>query len=118
MILLDEPTIRVDVMTRREMHEIIRDRLCKELNCGVLLTTHNMDEAERVCDRVAILSRGEIVEMGKPQEITERMGEKNFEDAFVKAVGRIPRDMDMGAGFGMGRPHGMGGGRGGGRGFR
>jgi ABC-type multidrug transport system ATPase subunit len=77
-----------------------------------------MGEAERVCDRVAILSRGEIVEMGTPREITDKMGEANFEDAFVKAVGRIPRDMDMGAGMGFGRPRGMGGGRGGGRGFR
>ena len=120
MILLDEPTIRVDVMTRREMHEIIRERLCRELGCGVLLTTHNMLEAERVCDRVAILSHGEIVEMGTPKEISERMGEDNFEDAFVKAVGKVqmPPGMDGGAGFGGfgGRPRGMGGG--GGRGFR
>jgi len=119
MILLDEPTIRVDVMTRREMHEIIRERLCRELGCGVLLTTHNMGEAERVCDRVAILSHGEIVEMGTPKEISERLGEDNFEDAFVKAVGTVPKDMDMGS-FGSGRTRGTGGGgRGGGfRGFR
>jgi hypothetical protein len=54
--------------------------------------------------------------MGTPKEISERLGEENFEDAFVKAVGRIPRDMDMGQGFGFGRPRGMGGG--GGRRFR
>ena len=116
MIVLDEPTIRVDVMTRREIHEIIRERLCREMGCTVLLTTHNMLEAERVCDRVAILSHGEIAEMGKPSEITSRMGESNFEDAFVKAVGKIAgRPEDDMPGFGVGRGFGRGGGRG--RGF-
>jgi ABC-2 type transport system ATP-binding protein len=113
MILLDEPTIRVDVMTRREIHEIIRDRLCREMGCSVLLTTHNMLEAERVCDRVAILSHGEIAEMAKPSEIYTRMGEANFEDAFIKAVGTIGGSHEGGrSGFGFG------GGRGGGRRFR
>ncbi len=119
MIVLDEPTIRVDVMTRREMHEIIRERLCRELGCAVLLTTHNMLEAERVCDQVAILSHGEVAEIGRPDEISSRMGESNFEDAFVKAVGRIQGPVsEGGAGFGFygGRGRG-GGGRGGGRGF-
>lgn len=113
MILLDEPTIRVDVMTRREMHDIIREELCEELGCGVLFTTHNMSEAERLCDRVAILSHGEIVEMGTPVEISERMGEPDFEEAFVKAVGKTPSGRGAG-GTGFARP--PRGGRGG-RGF-
>jgi len=105
MIILDEPTVRVDVMTRREMHQIIRERLCKEMGSTVLLTTHNMAEAERVCDRVAILSHGEIVQMGTPQEITTRMGESDFEEAFIKAVG--PSTREAGTSFGF-RPRGMG----------
>lgn len=100
MILLDEPTVRVDVMTRREMHDIIRENLCKDLGCTVLFTTHNMGEAERVCDRAAILSHGEIVEMGKPDEITSKMGAANFEDAFIKAVGNVRSS----EGLPMGRP--------------
>jgi len=86
MIVLDEPTVRVDVITRREIHQIIRDRLCREMGSTVLLTTHNMLEAERVCDRVAILSHGEIVDIGKPEEIILKTGEANLEDAFVKVV--------------------------------
>ncbi len=86
MIVLDEPTVRVDVITRREIHQIIRDKLCREMGSTVLLTTHNMLEAERVCDRVAILSHGEIVDIGKPEEIIHKTGEANLEDAFVKVV--------------------------------
>ncbi len=89
MILLDEPTVRVDVMTRRDMHQIIRENLCRDLGCTVLFTTHNMDEAERVCDRAAILSHGQVVEVGTPEEIKTKMGQTNFEDAFIKAVGRV-----------------------------
>jgi len=111
MILLDEPTVRVDVITRREMHEIIRQKLCKELGCTVLLTTHNMLEAERVCDRVAILRQGEIAEIGTPKEIAAKVGESNFEDAFIKVVGKVP---EAGEGFGFGPPGpGFGGGHGG-----
>ncbi len=106
IILLDEPTVRVDVMTRREMHDIIRKNLCQELGCSVLLTTHNMGEAERVCDRVGILSHGKMVEVGTPQEITEKLGESNLEEAFVKAVGPIRKG---GSGMsGGGRPRGGG----------
>ncbi len=113
MILLDEPTVRVDVLTRREMHDIIRQRLCAEMGCTVLFTTHNMDEAERVCDRVAILSQGEIVEMGTPAEIVAKTGESKFEDAFVKAVGKIAPGVEGGApGFGFSRGGGFHGGRG------
>lgn len=116
MILLDEPTVRVDVITRREMHEIIKQKLCKELGCTVLLTTHNMLEAERVCDRVAILRQGEIAEIGTPREIAAKVGESNFEDAFIKVVGKVA---EAGEGFGFG-PSGPGfggghGGHGGGR---
>jgi len=111
MILLDEPTVRVDVITRREMHEIIKQKLCKELGCTVLLTTHNMLEAERVCDRVAILRQGEIAEIGTPKEIAAKVGESNFEDAFIKVVGKTP---EAGEGFGFGPPGpGFGGGHGG-----
>ena len=94
MILLDEPTIRVDVITRRHMHEIIREQLCRELGCTVLFTTHNMDEAQRVCDRVAILNQGEIAEIGRPSEITRKVGESNFEDAFIKVVGKVGAQPD------------------------
>lgn len=71
IVVLDEPTIHLDVPSKRVIHTVIRDQLCKTLGCTVLLTTHNMEEAEKLCDRVAILDRGVIRVVDKPENIRE-----------------------------------------------
>ncbi|MBU6999079.1 MAG: ABC transporter ATP-binding protein [Theionarchaea archaeon] len=67
--VLDEPTIHLDVPSKRIIHDVIRDELCKNLGTTVLLATHNMEEAEKLCDRVAILNRGEIKVVDNPQNV-------------------------------------------------
>ena len=80
MLFLDEPTAGVDPAARRAFWESIY-----ELAAGgttILVTTHYMDEAER-CQRLAFLSRGHLIGVGTPTEITQQFGEKTIEDVFI-----------------------------------
>lgn len=72
ILFLDEPTTGMDPHARREMWEIIMD--CRKKGKTVILTTHYMEEAERLCDRVAIIDRGKIIAMDKPKELIRRLG--------------------------------------------
>lgn len=69
IVVLDEPTIHLDVPSKRIVHTVIKEQLCKTLGCTVILTTHNMEEAEKLCDRVAILDRGVVRVVDKPENI-------------------------------------------------
>jgi len=69
IVVLDEPTIHLDVPSKRVIHNVIKDELVGNLGCTVLLATHNMEEAEKLCDRVAILNRGEIKVVDNPENI-------------------------------------------------
>lgn len=70
IIFLDEPTSGLDPQTARRIHRIILEK--KNSGCTVFLTTHNMEEAAALCDRVALLNEGVIVESGAPQAICRR----------------------------------------------
>ena len=70
IIFLDEPTSGLDPQTARRIHRIILDR--KRNGCTVFLTTHNMEEAAALCDRVALLNEGVVVESGAPQAICRK----------------------------------------------
>lgn len=72
LIFLDEPTTGLDPQSRRQLWEIIRDY--RNRGRSVLLTTHYMDEAERLCDRVAIVDRGKIIALGSPAELIRQVG--------------------------------------------
>jgi ABC-2 type transport system ATP-binding protein len=67
LIFLDEPTTGLDPQSRRDLHAEI-DRMKRD-GRTVLLTTHNIDEAERLCDRIAIMDRGRVVAAGAPREL-------------------------------------------------
>jgi ABC-2 type transport system ATP-binding protein len=69
VLLLDEPTLGLDVESSRELRKIIKQELCGKQNKTVLLTTHNMDEAEQMCDRVAVMHKGRIIAMGETDYI-------------------------------------------------
>lgn len=84
-VILDEPTQGLDVVSTRAVRDIIR-RFKAEGRC-VVLSTHHMDEVERLCDRVAIIHRGEILEQGTPQELIEKYRADSLETAFVEIVG-------------------------------
>ena len=70
IIFLDEPTSGLDPQTMRGIHKIILEK--KQAGCTVFLTTHNMEEAAKLCDKVALLNEGKIIEEGKPDKICRK----------------------------------------------
>ena len=80
LILLDEPTLGLDVLARRELWELVRSLHGR---VTILLTTHYMEEAEALSDRVGILQAGRLRAVGTPGELIARAGAKSFEEAFV-----------------------------------
>jgi len=80
LVFLDEPTAGVDPAARRQfwtiIHELARDGMT------ILVTTHYMDEAAR-CDRLAFLSRGHLIGLGTPDEVTAAFGQATVEDVFI-----------------------------------
>lgn len=84
-IIMDEPTNGLDVMAVRETRDTIR--AFAEQGRAVLFSTHYMDEAERLCDQVAIIVRGKIVAVGSPSALMAQTGKLNLEDAFVALAG-------------------------------
>ncbi len=72
ILFLDEPTTGLDPQSRRQLWDIVR----RFINSGgtVLLTTHYMDEAERLCDRLAIIDHGQVIAAGTPVELIDRLG--------------------------------------------
>lgn len=88
LLLLDEPTTGLDPRSKREVQRVIRE-MREEESTTVLLTTHDMEEAERLCDRVGILHEGRIITIGTPADLTARVGGAGatLEDAFLKFTG-------------------------------
>ncbi len=72
LLFLDEPTTGLDPQSRRQLWDIIRK--FQHEGGTVLLTTHYMDEAERLCDRIAIIDHGKVIAEGTPRELIERLG--------------------------------------------
>lgn len=70
LLFLDEPTSGLDPMTMKYIHKLIID--CKSSGCMIFLTTHNMEEAAFLCDEVALLNEGKIVDRGAPEELCRR----------------------------------------------
>ncbi|WXG44803.1 MAG: ATP-binding cassette domain-containing protein [Promethearchaeati archaeon SRVP18_Atabeyarchaeia-1] len=73
VLFLDEPTLGLDIQTRERIHEYIR-RLQKEKNMTIFITTHYMEEADQLCDRVAIIDHGQIKAMGDPETLKGGVG--------------------------------------------
>jgi ABC-2 type transport system ATP-binding protein len=72
LLFLDEPTTGLDPQSRRQLWDVIRD--LRDRGRTVVLTTHYMDEAERLCDRVAIIDQGRIIALGSPSDLIARLG--------------------------------------------
>jgi ABC-2 type transport system ATP-binding protein len=86
VLFLDEPTVGLDPTARRlvwERLEILRE----EAGTTVLVTTHQMEEAERQCDRIAVMDRGTIATLGSPQQLRSRHGVAALEDVFTEVTG-------------------------------
>ncbi len=83
---LDEPTVGMDPRARRSTWEFIG--ALKNTNKTIILTTHYIEEAEALCDRVAIIDYGKLIELGSPKELMEKYEAENLEKVFMKITGR------------------------------
>ena len=83
ILFLDEPTLGLDVLARREMWNTIKE-LKKEMT--VILTTHYMEEAEELSDRIGIMKDGKLLFVGTKKDLYETTGAKNVEEAFLHIV--------------------------------
>ena len=83
ILFLDEPTLGLDVIARSELWEIIR---ALKGNITIILTTHYMEEAEALSDRIAIMKDGKLLTCNTPDAIKSATGEDSIENAFIKIV--------------------------------
>ena len=101
VLFLDEPTTGLDPQARRNLWELIQQ--IKKNGITVVLTTHYMDEAELLCDRIAIMDNGEIVELDTPKNLIKALLSRGFkksqeielanlEDVFIDLTGKGLRD--------------------------
>lgn len=94
LLLLDEPTTGLDIRSKREVQTFVR-----ELRAGhdatILLTTHDLEEAELLADRIGVIDRGQLVAEGTPAELKARHGGESLEAAFLALTGRRLEDADQ-----------------------
>lgn len=83
ILFLDEPTLGLDVISRKELWKVINNLKGKTT---IILTTHYMEEAETLSDRIAIMNKGNLIAIGTSDELIEKTKSKNFEDAFISLV--------------------------------
>lgn len=86
ILFLDEPTIGLDAQTRNFLWNYIKE-LNKKENMTVFLTTHYLEEAEKIADRIAIIDHGKIVKIGTLDEIKKQTKSKDLEEVFLKLTG-------------------------------
>ena len=96
LLLLDEPTTGLDIRSKREVQTFVRD-LRDEHDATIVLTTHDLDEAERLSDRIGILHDGRLVAEGTADELRARHGATALEDVFMSVTGRRLDDADAAA---------------------
>ncbi len=94
LLFLDEPTTGLDPQSRRQLWELLQQ--FRAQGGTTLLTTHYMEEAEALCDRVAIVDRGKVIASGTPRDLVATLGagheQATLEDVFVSLTGRHLRD--------------------------
>ncbi len=100
VLFLDEPTLGLDPQSRNQMWTHVK-KLNESDEVTVFLTTHYMDEAERVADRIAVIDHGRIVATGSPAELKERTQTDSLEGAFLALTGTTIRDEAASAADGM-----------------
>ena len=83
VLFLDEPTLGLDVISRRELWKVIKSL---KGNTTIILTTHYMEEAEELSDRIGIMNKGKLIRLGTSKELMSSVKAKSFEDAFIKII--------------------------------
>lgn len=96
ILFLDEPTLGLDPQTRNQMWTQVKS-LNQTERVTVFLTTHYMDEADRMAQRLAIIDHGKIVAQGTPQDLKRQTGANSLEDAFLALTGSKIRDEAAGS---------------------
>ncbi|HJS24053.1 MAG TPA: ABC transporter ATP-binding protein [Pyrinomonadaceae bacterium] len=86
LLLLDEPTTGLDPRSRRDVQSFLEDLQMRE-GTTILLTTHDMAEAERLCVRIGFLAHGKLVAEGTAEQLRQRAGATTLDDAFIKLTG-------------------------------
>jgi ABC-2 type transport system ATP-binding protein len=86
---LDEPTVTMDPQSRHAVWDFLQE--LKKEGKTIILTTHYMEEAEELCDRVGIIDRGKLIALGTPKELIVKNKVNNLEDLFLKLTGRTIR---------------------------
>lgn len=84
LVILDEPTVGLDPHIRRQLWDVIKD--LKTSGISVLLTTHYLDEAEKLSDRVCILAKGQIILIDTPEKLMADFKQNNLEDMFIELL--------------------------------
>ena len=93
LLFLDEPTVGIDPQSRNNIYETIEG--LRDGGMTILYTTHYMEEANRLCERVAIMDGGQIIAMDTPHQLKSQIGppeQVTLEDVFLKLTGRTLRD--------------------------
>ena len=88
---LDEPTVAMDPQSRHAVWDFIKE--LKKQGKTVILTTHYMEEAEALCDRVGIIDKGKVIALGSPEGLIKSNEAHDLEDVFIKLTGRRIREV-------------------------
>jgi ABC-2 type transport system ATP-binding protein len=96
ILFLDEPTLGLDPQTRNHIWNYIKDINQKE-DMTVFFTTHYMDEAEKIAERIAIIDHGRIIAVGSAENLVSRTGTTSLEEAFIALTGSAIREQEAGA---------------------
>ncbi|PYR31846.1 MAG: multidrug ABC transporter ATP-binding protein [Acidobacteria bacterium] len=91
ILFLDEPTLGLDPQTRNHMWSYLKDLNARE-HTTVFFTTHYMDEAERIAQRIAVIDHGRIVAQGSPGELKRQTNTQSLEEAFLALTGKTIRE--------------------------
>jgi len=87
---LDEPTVAMDPQSRRAVWDFIRS--LRDRGKTIILTTHYMEEAEELCDRVGIIDNGKLIATGSPDDLKKQNGSEDLEGVFITLTGRSIRE--------------------------
>ena len=92
VLFLDEPTAGVDVELRKDMWEVVRD--LRASGVTIILTTHYIEEAEAIADRIAVINNGQILLVEKTSDLMQRMGRKELEIELSEPVAKLPATLE------------------------
>ena len=91
IIFLDEPTAGVDVELRQDMWEVVRQ--LKDDGVTIILTTHYIEEAEQIADRIGIINQGELILVKEKEDLMQELGKKHLQINLTKPLKQLPNEL-------------------------